>query len=350
MFGIDDALIGAVAAPLIGGLIGGGGSSQTTSSAPWKGQQPFLKAGYGYAQDAFNKARNMGTFSGDRVADMNPFTTSGLNFLGNFSTGMAPGLAFGQMGSGLRNQAFGDTYGANTTNLLNNYLSGDPSQYALGMANTFSNNPYMDGMVNAASRDVTRNLYENQLPGLNLSAVGSGNMNSSRTGIAEGIMQRGAADRIGDISANLRGNAFNQGLTSGLNQYNTTFTNALTGNNQLLNLAKFGNDIYNQGLQGMYNAGDVATRAGQGFQTQDQNEINADMQAFNEKRLGDLDLVKMYMGSIGSPVTGSTTSTSGGGLTGALGGAVSGVGLFNSVMGNKENRNPWGTAISSLWN
>jgi hypothetical protein len=50
-------------------------------------------------------------------------------------------------------------------------------------------------------RRCSRNLYENQIPGLNMSATGSGNMNSSRAGVAQGIMTRGAADQIGDIAS-----------------------------------------------------------------------------------------------------------------------------------------------------
>jgi hypothetical protein len=70
----------------------------------------------------------------------------------------------------------------------------------------------MSGMIDAASRDVTRNLYENQIPGLNQAATDSGNMNSSRAGVAQGIMSRGAADQIGDIASNMRGQAYSQGL------------------------------------------------------------------------------------------------------------------------------------------
>jgi hypothetical protein len=75
----------------------------------------------------------------------------------------------------------------------------DPTKANIAAAGQYADNPYLDGQIDAASRDVTRNLYENQLPGLNEAATDSGNMNSSRAGVAEGIMKRGAADQIGDI-------------------------------------------------------------------------------------------------------------------------------------------------------
>jgi hypothetical protein len=43
-----------------------------------------------------------------------------------------------------------------------------------------------------------------------MSATGSGNMNSSRAGVAQGIMTRGAADQIGDIASQMRGNAYSE--------------------------------------------------------------------------------------------------------------------------------------------
>ena len=82
----------------------------------------------------------------------------------------------------------------------------------LNMAAEYADNPFMTGMIDAASRDVTRNLYENQLPGIAAYSAGSGNLGSSRRGMQEAIAQRGAADRIGDIASGLRGDSWRQGL------------------------------------------------------------------------------------------------------------------------------------------
>ena len=82
----------------------------------------------------------------------------------------------------------------------------------MDMVNRISNNPYIDGMIDATSRDVTRNLYEDQMPGIAASAAGLGQAASSRRGAAEAIATRGAADRIADVGSNLRYDAYNRGL------------------------------------------------------------------------------------------------------------------------------------------
>src|SRR3546814_8743851 len=66
-------------------------------------------------------------------------------------------------------------------------------------------------MIDANSRDVVRNLNEETLPGIDRQATATGGINSSRAGVAAGIAQRGAEDRIADISSTIRGDAYNRG-------------------------------------------------------------------------------------------------------------------------------------------
>jgi hypothetical protein len=68
-------------------------------------------------------------------------------------------------------------------------------------------------MVQGAMRDSTRNATENQLPGIARDAALSGNLGSSKRGIAEGIVTRGLNDQAGDISSALRGDAYKTGLS-----------------------------------------------------------------------------------------------------------------------------------------
>ncbi|MDC1436992.1 hypothetical protein N8303_07080 [Gammaproteobacteria bacterium] len=81
-----------------------------------------------------------------------------------------------------------------------------------GNINSYMNNSVIDGQVDAVSRDITRNLRENELTGNASVAIGGGNMGSSmKQKLDFGAGQR-AADRIADASASIRGNAYNQGL------------------------------------------------------------------------------------------------------------------------------------------
>src|SRR3546814_11199158 len=67
-------------------------------------------------------------------------------------------------------------------------------------ASAYADNPYTQGMIDANSRDVVRNLNEETLPGIDRQATATGGINSSRAGVAAGIARRGADDRDADSS------------------------------------------------------------------------------------------------------------------------------------------------------
>ena len=336
------AIGGAAVATVGGALLGSGGSSSSSSSAPWKKQQPYLTYGFEGTKGALGDALGMGTYGGPRVAGLNPYQMAGADAAAGYGLGQGMANGMGQAAMGMQGMGGLNTYMNNANSLLNNYINGDPTGYAQNMGAAFANNPNVNGMIDASSRDITRNLYENQLPNLSLAATGSGNQNSTRAGIAEGIMQRGAADRIGDIGSTLRGGLYSQGLTSGLNQYNANFTNALSGNNQLYNAANLGNTMVNSGMQNVFNSADAAVKAGQMYQNQNQNEINGSMQAFNDARDTPMNLWSKYMQTIQGNYGGQSTSNSGGGAVGALGGGMAGLGLYNGFRQSFGGQSPFG--------
>ena len=164
-------------------------------------------------------------YQGQLSADVDPYMTDVYGMIGDYATNMFGNSQnilnniMGQMGQF-------DNYGQ----MLSDYNTriNDPNA-AFDYANQFANSGMVNNMIDAASTDVTRNLYENTLPGLDRAAAMRGNTNSNRTGIAEGIATRGAADRIADIGANIRGSAFGQGL----GQYNKNTAAELAGLTQM---------------------------------------------------------------------------------------------------------------------
>jgi hypothetical protein len=70
----------------------------------------------------------------------------------------------------------------------------------------------LQGQIDASTRDITRNLNENQLTGNASGAAATGNSGSSRRAVMDAIATRGANDRSADIASNMRGNAYNQAL------------------------------------------------------------------------------------------------------------------------------------------
>lgn len=186
-------------------------TSETT--APWSAQQPYLL-------DAFKKAQsnyNMGAgslYSGDQIAGMTPEQMNVFKSL--YSYGMnnnnIPGIS-ASVGTNLANTG-SQGLSAAMERLLAFKPTGGP-QDNVTTAGLYADNPYISGQVDAAMRDASRYVNEQQLPALDRAAAMTGNVNSStvgRGGIAQGIIQRGLAEKAADVSANLRGSAYSQGL------------------------------------------------------------------------------------------------------------------------------------------
>lgn len=335
-----------------------GGSSgtqtQTSSNAPWEPQQPYLTYGFEQAKDLYGKAAQNPVYQGPRVAGLTDWQQGTLGNAINF-TNNSGGYSSPAFGTGFGLMNTGSGFGNNAQGLFNQYSGGDPTQTILNNASQYANSPYAQGMIDAAGRDVTRQLYEQQLPTLNKAATGSGNLNSTRTGVESAIATRGAADRLADISSGIRGQLFDKGLTQSQSQYNQNLQNSLAANSQLYNAYLAGNNGMTNAQQIGANNYDLGMAAGDKVQNQSQAQINADMQKFAEERGIPMDLLAKYMGIIQGNYGGSSTSnTSGTPATAStgntlLGGAALGYGLYNKLGGFTQS-NPsntgstWGTS------
>jgi hypothetical protein len=166
--------------------------------------------------------------------------------------------------------------------------------------------PGLQNMINASTRDITRDLNENQLTAISSQASGSGNSGSSRAGIMEGIATRGALDRSADVGASILNNANNMytnmeanrasqnaGYRQGTNLANASAYNANLGlganvgtNAYNANIAnnQFGANLANQiGVQGVNNMSTGANMANTG--------VNMAMNSGNILRDYDQDLL-----------------------------------------------------------
>jgi hypothetical protein len=221
------------------------------------------------------------SYQGDWVADMNDMQGNALN---NFAS-------YGNTGAQL--------YGQNIQETGSNWMDGGNNanqfyQGALGwnpitndgpdmdLVAKLSDNPYMTGMIDSVGRDVSRNLYENQMPGIAAASAGAGQTGSSRRGAAEAIASRGAADRLADTSATLRGAAYDKGLNiaSDVSRHNADLAynnrgQGLNAANQLQQMARTGVDMIGAGGDMRRQGYQDALTAGDRFQQQDQAEIDA---------------------------------------------------------------------------
>jgi len=185
----------------------GAGSSDETKTTPWGPTKGPLMQHIGMLRDP----EAWGMYGGQEVAGLNADQLQAMRQAREWYGGQGA-----QMQQQLANQGRG-MLGAydQAQDIYSNVGMGGPAVNQgidLEMAAQYANNPYMDQMVSAANRDVSRDLYENQMPGIAAYSAGSGMLGSSRRGMAEGIAARGAADRMADTSATLRGAAYGQGL------------------------------------------------------------------------------------------------------------------------------------------
>lgn len=196
----------------------GGGETKTTNVEnrdPWSGQQPYLQNAFSEAQSIYNtqKGQNAAAYTGDFYAKPTSQMTNAFQQALQFGSGpgaqaanqaVQTGTQNAQMGTQGTQQAMGGLFG----------LAGqDATANNINAASQYANNPYMDGMVDASMRDARRQVSEQALPGLNRNAAATGNMNSSRTGVAQGIIERGLAEKTADVSSQLRGQAYQSGIT-----------------------------------------------------------------------------------------------------------------------------------------
>lgn len=279
-------------------------------------QQPYLEALYA---NAGNLMQNYG-MPNRGVADINPMLAEGLGAQFGFATGAGNDIYSAQLMSALANTgSFGTAAGA-AGRMAGGNVFGAPQTNGLNMATLGAsvNNPYLDGQIDAASRDVVRNLGENQLTGNAAMAAGTGNSGSSRRAVMDAISTRGAADRVADIASAMRGGAYSQGLglanqTALANQNAMLGTNALNANvmgqgaNLALNLGQAGQ----AGLQNAYTTGNTnaqsQTNVGNALRQYQQQLLDTQFQ--NE--MNPYNSLQMYQSFIGAPTLLSNSNSLG---------------------------------------
>ena len=242
--------------------------------------KPYYQQGLSSLSSLANEVNANPVYTGQRVAGLNPFQTSAATNLGNFTNATA-GLPQSFMNAGMGNLNAGANVGMNAQSIFNQ-ASIDPTQMIMGQAAQYANNPYVDGMINSASRDTVRQLTENTLPSLARGFAGTGNTNSTRAGVESAIAQRGAEDRLADISTGIRSQFFGQGLNMAQNQFNQNLQNMLAANQNLQQAGGFGADLLNAGQSVAGTNFNQGLAAGGLYQNQNQAELDAQKAAFDE--------------------------------------------------------------------
>lgn len=255
-------------------------SNTTTTNAPGGPQAGALNTIYGGLSDAYSKSNAMGPYQGNFYSGINPYLSGAYDQAGNFAQGPAAGVGNTQIntGQGLLNQGYGGAGGA-MSGLLN-FGNTNQTQNNINTANAYANNPYIDQAVNAATYGANRNAAENDIPNLYRSAAASGNINSDRTALAQGVVERGLAENKQNIGASMRYNQFNNGLNTALTQ-NQQQLGALSNAGSLgANIGGAGSGMMSQGINDQANLSRLYESAGLGVQGQADRGLANDYQKY----------------------------------------------------------------------
>lgn len=338
--GIDPftAQIGAAA---IGGIMGKKGADSQAAAqdratqaqmAGFNQYKPYVDANLAGGSSALDGVLATGAYGGQTLAGPNQFQTGTANNMGGY------GMNMQGSGAGMMNNTSG--FGNNANQLFNQYqgMSQDAQRDRLGTAMDYASanaNP----LVNSAMRDDRRNLQENTLTGIDLAASGSGNMNSSRAGVAEAVAQRGYDDRRADVATNIQNNLIDRSLAQQSQQFSDQGA-ALQG----AGMANEGvQSAYTTGLNTLGEGANFGMNAGNALQGYDQAAMTDAQMAFERQRDFEMQQRQGYQqGMLGqSPNSvGTISANKVDPFQAAMGGATAGFG-FAQQYGPQQADTTW---------
>ena len=273
---------GQIAGAVIGGVMSKSAAKKNAAAtdrateaqmAGFNLAKPYIEYGYQGGQDGLNYALDKGAYTGDTYANLNDMSKAGFDYMNQFGMGQMNNAAnFMNQGSNFANN-YSDLYSQAGQDAI-----GDATNYAINNSSP---------LVTAAMRDSTRQLNEQTLPAIDMAATGTGNVNSSRAGVADAIARRSYDDRMADVTANIQDNLANRYLNQNQNQ----FSNMMNANKALAG-------TYGTGFGMGNNIANMMTTAGGAYQTDAQNQLNADKAQFEDDRDFQMNQYGKFMSNI----------------------------------------------------
>lgn len=291
------------------------GSSETKTenkqTDPWAPQASALESAFANAQSAYNKASGA-TAPTDFVAGYTPEQLANFQTAINWANGNTTPETNAAVGSSMANAGAAATQGA-----LTGLAGFDPTKLnntssLIDAANKYVAGQDIDSQVNNAMLNATQTARDVTLPGIEQNAAMTGNTNSSRTGIAEGLVQRGLAQQSADLGATLRNNAFQTGLqlaSANANANNTSQLGALTGAANAGTAAA--NSGVNAGSQSIQDKGallGMADSGASGIRDANQAQLDNQQQQYQSQVSSPYDALNGLMGIIGTNNWGSSST------------------------------------------
>ena len=354
----------------------------------------MMDAGFGMMDQNGNFGANAQDLYAGAVANAGNISNYAGNFNDIYNGQQGVAANQGNIAAEMRGTAgnFGDLASRNqgVTDQFQSYADKAQNTDYLANANAYAS-ANSQPLVDAALRDDRRNLEENTLTGIDMSASGSGNMNSSRAGIAEAVANRGYDDRAADVRAQINSDLRQDSLAQANTQFaqgNTALSNvgasiagtgnqygngvnvlnsasgalgnqgtalnaagsAATGgmntysnaNNALSAAGDFNSQIsgaYNTGMNTAQTGGSMAMNAGGILNGYDQSQMDADRAQFE----GNRDYASNVYGNYNSGILGRAPDSSQNvgvnnvsGVGAAMGGALTGMDAYQQYFGGGQ--------------
>ena len=283
----------------------------TQQTDPWAPQAAALTTAFNGANGALNTASGAKAPT-DFTAQMSPEALAAFHQM--VSSGSNLGVSNGQATTGTALQGAGTSGVTGALSGLSNFNAGaatNPDTISAA-AQKYVDGQDINGQVSNAMLPALQQARDVTMPGIEQHAAIGGNINSTRTGIADGLVQRGLAEQSAGLGATLRNAAYTHGLDLASN-------NANTGNQQnlgaLTSAGSIGNTAAATGVnagtqsvntQGML-SGEAAT-GGTGLTAAQQAILDNNTQKYQAQISSPFDALKQYMGVVGTNNWGSSSN------------------------------------------
>lgn len=253
----------------------------TTSSAPgWAPQLSALTNAFTQANGALSTAQGYSATPGASAQPM-----LGTNGAVNSNGGALSTSGADATKTGLAQLTGYNPYATNNTQSL------------IDAAKQYASGQNIQAQTDAAMQQAKETARDVTLPGIEQNAALTGNTNSSRTGIAQGLVERSLAENANNTYNALASQAYNNGLTLAENQAQANNTGALTAAS---NAANAGTNAANAGTTAVSNSITNTGNANLVDENNYNNNVNNAYAPLND-----------YMKLVGGTNWGSTTNTNG---------------------------------------
>lgn len=255
-------------------------SKKTTNvdKGPWKVQAPYVEKGFKEAESLYDANKGK-TYDGEFIAGLTPQQKDILNTnIANAGTLSDTGLDWMKTGTDLMGKG---TAGVNkAASGLYDMANMDMVQRNIDSANRYVSGYDFDAMTKAGMAAANRNASENLIPNLYRSNAVSGNMNSDRAALAQGVVERGLAENTQNLYTKLASEAFKSGLDLSQNDLKLMASNLANSGDLYGSMADYGLNLGKTGADLSSNADRLGYQFASEFRNDNQASLDNALKKF----------------------------------------------------------------------